>query len=277
MPNDPDAVEHIARPHNPFQFTVRTFFGAALWISLLMTAVKTFKNEELLATAVLLLVWIAFAELYRRFRAIGPLAALAGGPIFLLMVWCIVCVATVSSPNRDELLPPVSGFFAYALVWGIVLSLVVVIERAINRWIIRRGQRRRTPDPSGSPGDPLPLRSSGELRCAVSLLSIHTVFAIVAIALSLAMNEPAGSVGAAMVVILDLPIVPVYILISALDWPDDILNFALASLVLGGALYAVAGLAIGYVAKRFGWSPTTQRTPRCCSIDGPQPEKTGPC
>ncbi|MFH1268700.1 MAG: hypothetical protein ABIK89_23495 [Planctomycetota bacterium] len=255
MPNDPDAVEHVGRPHNPFQFTVRTFFGAALWVSLLLSAVKTLK-DEVLATAVLLLVWIAFAELYHRFGAIGPLAALAGGPIFLLMVWGIVYVATVFSPNRDELLPPVSGFFAYALVWGIVLSLVVVIERAIDRWIIRRGQRRRTPNPSGLPGDPPPLRSSGELRRAVSLLSIHTVFALLAIVLSLATDEPAGAGGAAMVVILDLPIVPVYILISALDWPDDMVNLALTSLVLGGALYAVAGWAVGYAAKRFGWSAT---------------------
>jgi len=148
MSEESETTELVVKLQGPYQFTVRTFFAAAVWLALLLAAVKTLK-EGALATAVALLAWIAFGELYRRFRAIGPLVALAGGPMLLLAVWCVVLFATQSPWDGNEVLPPVRWFQIYALGWGIALSLIVAIQQRVGPcptawcgWVIAVPSRR---------------------------------------------------------------------------------------------------------------------------------------
>jgi hypothetical protein len=251
MSNDPETAEPVARPYKPYQFTVRTFFAAAIWLSLLFAAIKTL-DEVPLATAVLALVWIAFVELYRRFRATRAMVALCGGPVLLLVIWWVVLME-VESPWKKGVLPPASWFFSYAFGWGIALSVVVVIERGIDRWRLRRARRRWESDATGRSRKP-PARWSGRFRSAAVLFGVHTALALGALVFALSWDGRSTGIGFffAFTVLLaaDLPVVPVYILMGLQPEPD-MTNVALTSLVLGGVLYAIAGVIVADVAAIF--------------------------
>ncbi len=235
MSDDNETTELVVKLQGPYQFTVRTFFAAAVWLALLLGAVKTLE-EGALATAVAVLAWIAFGELYRRFRAIGPLVALGGGPILLLAIWCLVLFATQSPWDGNRVLPPVRWFQIYALGWGIVLSVVVAFQQRVGRWLAGRADRRRNRTRTGNTGDPLRPRFPSRLRSAAMWLAIHTVLALVAMAVSCVDNDPANVAGVLIVFVIDVPVVPVYF--SMLGDPGEMPNLALASLIFGGALYA---------------------------------------
>jgi hypothetical protein len=253
-----------ARLRKPYQFTVRTFFAAAVWLSLLLAAVKTLQNGAM-ATAVAFLAWIAFGALYRRFRAVGPLVALGGGPVLLLMVWGVVLTLTGARSHGVEVLPPVSWFLIYAFAWAVALSLAVVIERGVERLLRRRACRARRHDAgeaaSGAGGEHL----SGQLRCAAILLGMHTLVALTGLAGSVRTSYELAIV-LPVIVVVDLPVVPLYILMVPAAFGSDYRLFFLASLVVGGAFYAVVGLAIPPVVDWIRNRGTRSRE-GCPSVD----------
>jgi hypothetical protein len=232
-----------------------------VWLSLLFAAIKTLEGS-LLATAVVFLAWIAFGELYRRFRAVGPLVALGGGPVLLLTIWGVVLLGTGAPWEGNDVLPPVRWFQIYALGWGIALSLVVALQQLVGRWVAGRAHRRCKPSQRGAPNDPLPARCVEELRCAAILFAIHTVFALVATAVSWGDNLPSHNAGFLIVMAMDLPVAPVYIWQLRFDF-FEMPNIVLASLILGGAVYAAVGVLVGHAVERFrppapAASPPTQ-------------------
>lgn len=270
-----DSIAEPQKPYKPHQFTVRTFFAAAVWLSLLLTAINTLEDEGALGTAVALLAWIAFAELYRRFRATRAMVALCGGPIVLLVIWSAVLMAIGSHGGR--VLPPVPWFPAFALAWGMVLSVVVAIERAVDRWVLGRFLRRRNSSRSEGSGDSLPAPRSVRLRCAAMLVLIHTMLGLVALWMLLGPRRPRYSdfqvLGLAVVAIVDLPILPVYdATIPGFRHPHDTASIVSASLVFGGALYGAVGLLIGHVAERFRRKGLVSGPPKPASRESPPDE-----
>jgi hypothetical protein len=272
MTNERETADPSAKPFKPYQFTVRTFFAAAIWLSLLLAAINTLERGWLLGTVVLLLAWIAFAELYRRFRATRPMVALCGGPVVLLVIYCIVLIAAPSSRGRYQMLPPVAWFFFYALAWGIALSVVVVIERGVDRWLFGGGRRRRNADSDARSDDPASLRASSRFRYAAVLFSIHTVLTIVAATSWVGRGNPQAPfavLGFSLLVVMDLPVVPVYVFTPGFDPPRTTASIVAASLLFGGALYAATGFLVAAFAERFRRRPPLSSPPSDASSENP--------
>lgn len=274
MSDDSETTEPVVNLEGPYQFTVRTFFAAAVWLALFLAAVTTLE-ETALGTAVALLAWIAFGELYRRFRAVGPLAGLIGGPVFLLAVWIVILIAKPLLPHARYLLPDLSAFPVYAFSWGIALSVWVALVAFIERRLLPRPRARGEVDADSASRGSGEIVASSPFRYGATLFLVHTASALVALALShLGPGEP--SVAAMLLqMALDLPIVPVYIMMigAFAEAPQNVAKMSLMSLALGGALYAALGFALRSGINRVR-NKAARRRAGCLSVD-PGPTGTG--
>ena len=256
MTNDARHTDPAGKSRSPYQFTIRTFFAAAVWISLLFAAIEMLE-DWLEGTAILLLAWIAFGELYRRFRAAGPLLALGGGPLLLLVIWCIWLIPSQYAVDGSEPLPPSTGFAVYALLWGIVLSLLVAVGRKIESWLTSWAGRHAERNLQTQTISSQLLGISQPARFAAILASIHTVLsvgALLTVGASFALfgrNAIPEAIVLVVAFLLDMPILPLFILIFGdFGSPDHIFGIGIMSVFLGAVLYAGVGYLIARIMDR---------------------------
>jgi len=256
MTNDARHADPAAKSRSPYQFTIRTFLAAAVWISLLFAAIDMLE-DWLKGTAILLLAWIAFGELYRRFRAAGPLLALGGGPLLLLVLWCLWLVPSQYAVDRYQRLPPLAGFAVFALLWGIVLSVVVAVGRKIESWLPSGAGRHAERNLQTHVIHSQRLGMWQPAKFAAVLASIHTVLSLgafftVGASFALFGRTPIPKViGLVVVFVLDLPIVPLFILVlDDFFSPGSFFGMGFMSVPLGAVLYAGAGYLIARIMNR---------------------------
>ncbi len=154
--SDQPAREPAAPPRRPIQFTVRTFFAAAVLISLFAAAAKL-PTEESRICGLTFLAWLTAVGFVRIIGARLPLIALLAAPMVLAAGW-MLSLPSMPTGGRSE----IEGWMVLpgASVWGIAISIVVTLAAGLA-WLGKRlgigslGGARQPPA-SASPTRPHP-------------------------------------------------------------------------------------------------------------------------
>lgn len=236
-------------PRRRVQFTVRTFFVAAVLVSLFAAAASE-PAREVRIFALTLLAWVTFAGLYWTLRWTGPLVALPVGTLLLGLLWGIQLLFGVPEDIRHT---GIWGSISVAFAWGILFSLLVGLSRMI-RWLRgwlkgRFWGRRQGQSPFRQDATPAQLR----LGYAGYLLFTRVVIAVLLLSASILIDREWRSMGAlpaSISLLVDMPVAPLVIGVFYPSAPDSSVVFLLATAPLSCPLYAGAGWIVGAILAR---------------------------
>jgi hypothetical protein len=212
---------------------MRTFFVAALWVSLFAT-VAQLPGEEARITACVFVGWLGVAGIYWTFRARNALAALVVGPIALATIW------TASLPFISEALTADFLLIAFAsgLIWSGVLSVIVLMSRGLGslyRRLVRKGN----------------LAASPVREMAIGLAAMRILIAGLGfLAALLVTGTRHADLLLSCSLVVDGPLIPIVIDTIFRHEPDTPYGFLILMTLLGTPMYFVLGWVIGRIASR---------------------------
>ena len=279
MSYDSHQTERLARPHNPWQFTPRAFFGAAVLLSLFYSA-ATMLEDDVQVAAIAGLAWLTLGVVYHHFRAIGSLVALGLGTGVLWVIWGTYFTESLFPGDWPSWEPEyVYGLAAGGFVWGCLFSILMTIVAAVESRVTPRFNWTPRTLATARPIEPSLYFPSLGIRLAVGLVVAHSILITGALLLLLAAaltdyQEELGSLASSLVVLIDLPVAP-FVLVTQPEnqlalwllptglhalplelefgieyYTEDISEHfwaVLAGGIWGSPLYGVMGWGVGYL------------------------------
>jgi len=245
--SDEPAREPPAPPRRPIQFTVRTFFAAAVLISL-FAAAASLPNEESRICGLTFLAWLTAAGFFRIIGARLPLITLVLAPLVLAAGWML---SLPSMPVHGRARSEIEGWMVLpgASVWGIALSIVVIVAMRLA-WLGRRigiGSFRGARQPPASAWRTRLRSPAWELAVAMVFLRLvlSGIQTVVTAMVPRRMGAWEAALGAAFLI--DGPSTPFYYSLYPSP-PQTAGGMILVTTALGVPLYAAMGWLIGQLA-----------------------------
>jgi hypothetical protein len=237
-----DSIPANHAPRQRAQFTMRTFFVAAVLVSLFATA-AALPGPEAKVVAIAFLVWLTFAGIYWTFRGIGPLVALPVGTVVAGIVMgltlpVVLEVGRAPGMHRSDVWMAIPAAFG----WGVLFSIFVTVSGVI-RFVGRRLKRRlsglqMTAFPRGDEPRMSPL------TFAVGVVLVRLLVSAILIAAPNSLERYIDVKFAAISLLVDAPLVPLVVGVFCPSPPASSQTFILATAPLYLPLYAVtAGIA----------------------------------
>ncbi len=155
MEGEPPAPDSVTVQNRPIQFTVRTFFVAAVFVALFFSALRI-PWEGLAAAASGLVACVALAGLFGLLRSFVPLATMFVAALFCTLCFLAVMVVSAMAETRhwlgDNGLELVAVSVPAGLWYGVGMSALVAIVRGLAALITGlmarltgRAQHRKLP------------------------------------------------------------------------------------------------------------------------------------
>jgi hypothetical protein len=246
--SDNRATEPAAPPRRPVQFTVRTFFAAAVLVSLFAATAKL-PAEKPRICVLAFLAWLTAAGFYRTIGARRPLVTLALAPLVLVAGWILsIPLPPMSSQIRSEM--ELWMILPGAFVWGIELSIVVMLATGLA-WLGGRlgmGIGRRARQPPSSARRARGWSPAWKLAALMLLLrlALSGIQTVVTALVSRSSSTWEAALGAAFLI--DGPLAPFYYALYPSP-PQTARGMILVTTALGVPLYAAMGWLIGRLAR----------------------------
>ncbi len=234
------------------QFTIRTFFAAAVLVSCFGVAAHL-PGEAAKAIGLTFLASLTFAGLYWTFRGTGPLVALPVGTAVALIVQGLAFPFIDGMHLKDIWLVVVTSF-----VWGIAFSVVVVLSRLLwhlTRWLA--GWLKRRPDEE-LPSDRnaiLVIRPSSYVKYVVLTCLLLAMFIVLAAFVLACYSKDALFVPFVLSMCLDLPLFQLAVEIHGPIGPtysstSEIIGFIALTSVVACPLHAGSNWIVGWLVAR---------------------------
>ena len=242
-----EPAREAAPPRRPIQFTVRSFFAAAVLVSLFAAAAELPAWKPRICVLAFL-AWLTAAGFFRTIRARSPLVALALAPLVLVAGWILsIPLPHMSGRTRSEI--ELWMILPGALFWGIEISIAVMLATGLA-WLGRRLGIRSGRGPRDSPYlDRRARVPSPAWELAVAMVSVRLVLSGIQTVVSALVSRQSGAwettLGAAFLI--DGPLAPLFFAIYPSP-PQTARGMIVVTTALGVPLYAAMGWLIGRVA-----------------------------